>query len=78
MKRLIICCDGTRNSADHVVDGAACPSGIFEYFLGEEARRRGIDFRDAAVVKPFAIGANDNELRVSFEQDGCCARADRP
>jgi flavin-dependent dehydrogenase len=44
--------------------------GIFENFLGEEAHRRGIDFRDDTVVKTFAIGANDTDHTVSFEQNG--------
>ena len=38
--------------------------GIFETFLGEEARRRGIDFRDGVRVTGFALGAKDDLHRV--------------
>ena len=44
--------------------------GIFENFLGEEARRRGIDFRDAAVVRRFTIGEGDADHTVGFEHEG--------
>jgi len=33
--------------------------GIFENYLGDEARRRGIDFRDGVTVKGFDIGAGE-------------------
>jgi flavin-dependent dehydrogenase len=44
--------------------------GIFETFLGEEARRRGIDFRDGASVKGFDIGENGAAHTVRFRDDG--------
>lgn len=44
--------------------------GIFENFLGEEARRRGIDFRDGAVVRDFSVGAGDQSHQVDFEHGG--------
>jgi flavin-dependent dehydrogenase len=44
--------------------------GIFENFLGEEALRRGIDFRHAAVVRDFSIAEGDASHRVEFEQGG--------
>ncbi len=40
--------------------------GIFETFLGEEARRRGIDFRDGAKVKTFNVGADGAAHSVCF------------
>ena len=45
--------------------------GIFETFLGEEARRRGIDFRDGAKVKTFNVGADGAAHSVCFvDADG--------
>jgi flavin-dependent dehydrogenase len=44
--------------------------GIFENFLGEEALRRGIDFRHGAVVRDFAIESGATPHRVSFEHGG--------
>jgi 2-polyprenyl-6-methoxyphenol hydroxylase-like FAD-dependent oxidoreductase len=44
--------------------------GVFENFLGDEARRRGIDFRDGAVVRGFEIGTNDALHSVRIERDG--------
>lgn len=44
--------------------------GIFENFLGEEARRRGIEFHDAAVVRRFQLADGDSEHTVGFEHDG--------
>lgn len=44
--------------------------GIFENFLGEEALRRGIDFRDAAVVRDFSVVEGEAPHRVEFEQGG--------
>lgn len=44
--------------------------GIFENFLGEEALRRGIDFRHTAVVRDFSIEAGDALHRVDFEHQG--------
>lgn len=43
--------------------------GIFETFLGEEARRRGIDFRDGAVVKTFEVGTNGAAHSLRFQDD---------
>jgi len=43
--------------------------GIFETFLGEEARRRGIDFRDGATVKGFDVGENGAVHTVRFRDD---------
>jgi flavin-dependent dehydrogenase len=43
--------------------------GIFENFLGEEARRRGIDFRDGAMVKRFAVGEHGAAHEVCFTDD---------
>ncbi|HEV2682090.1 MAG TPA: tryptophan 7-halogenase [Rhodanobacter sp.] len=40
--------------------------GIFETFLGEEARRRGIDFRDGAVVKSFTVGTHGAMHTIRF------------
>ncbi len=40
--------------------------GIFETFLGEEARRRGIDFRDGATVKGFQLGQHGAPHEVRF------------
>ena len=44
--------------------------GIFETFLGEEARRRGIDFRHGATVKGLDIGADGAAHVVRFHHDG--------
>ncbi len=44
--------------------------GIFETFLGEEARRRGIDFRDGAKVMTFSIGAEGAVHSVRFVDAG--------
>ncbi|QDH69077.1 NAD(P)/FAD-dependent oxidoreductase [Marilutibacter alkalisoli] len=41
--------------------------GIFENFLGEEARRRGVDFRAAATVRGFEVAEGDGPHRVRFE-----------
>lgn len=40
--------------------------GIFETYLGEEARRRGIDFRDGATIKQFEVGENGAAHSVRF------------
>ncbi len=40
--------------------------GIFETFLGEEVRRRGIDFRDGATVKRFSVGERGAAHEVQF------------
>jgi flavin-dependent dehydrogenase len=44
--------------------------GIFENFLGEEVRRRGIDFRDAAVVRGFDMGRDGAEHVVRVAHGG--------
>lgn len=44
--------------------------GIFENFLGEEARRRGIDFLDGAIVRHVDVGTHGVAHTVSFEHDG--------
>ena len=45
--------------------------GIFENFLGEEARRRGIDFRDGATVKNFSVGEHGATHAIRFvDADG--------
>ena len=43
--------------------------GIFENFLGEEARRRGIDFRDGTTVKDFELGQHGAAHGVRFIDD---------
>ncbi|MGP1664764.1 MAG: NAD(P)/FAD-dependent oxidoreductase [Rhodanobacter sp.] len=43
--------------------------GIFETFLGEETRRRGIDFRDGATVKSFTLGEHGAAHSVRFVDD---------
>jgi flavin-dependent dehydrogenase len=43
--------------------------GIFETFLGEETRRRGIDFRDGAMVKGFTVGEHGAQHEVRFTDD---------
>jgi flavin-dependent dehydrogenase len=40
--------------------------GIFENFLGEEALRRGIDFRQQSIVRGFEIGLGDDEHSVRY------------
>ncbi|NII55908.1 tryptophan 7-halogenase [Luteibacter sp. SG786] len=40
--------------------------GILENFLGDEARRRGIDFREGVTVRGFDIGTDDNLHTVRF------------
>ena len=44
--------------------------GVFENFLGEEARRRGIDFRDGAVVRGFDLGSDGALHAVRTERGG--------
>jgi flavin-dependent dehydrogenase len=44
--------------------------GIFENFLGEEARRRGVEFIDGAVVKTFTLASGDGDHEVHFEHAG--------
>lgn len=44
--------------------------GIFENFLGEEARRRGIEFIDQAIVRTFELAQGDGDHRVTYEHDG--------
>jgi flavin-dependent dehydrogenase len=43
--------------------------GIFETFLGAEARRRGIDFRDAATITGFDVGEHGAVHMVRFRDD---------
>ena len=43
--------------------------GIFENFLGEEARRQGIEFRDGAVVKGFEVGEHGAAHAVRYTDD---------
>jgi flavin-dependent dehydrogenase len=40
--------------------------GIFETFLGEEARRRGITFRDGATIKRFSLGEHGAAHEVTY------------
>lgn len=44
--------------------------GRFENFLGEEARRLGIDFRDGAVVRNFDLTGDESPHRVAFDHVG--------
>ena len=44
--------------------------GVFETFLGEEALRRGIDFRHGCKVADFDVGKNDALHQVRFVQNG--------
>jgi flavin-dependent dehydrogenase len=44
--------------------------GLFENFLGEEARRQGIDFRDGAVVRGFDIARDGAQHVVRVEHAG--------
>lgn len=44
--------------------------GLFENFLGEEARRRGTDFVDGTSVRSVELGADEAEHRVLCERDG--------
>jgi flavin-dependent dehydrogenase len=44
--------------------------GVFENFLGEEARRDGIDFRDGTVVRGFDIARDAGHHVVRVESEG--------
>ena len=44
--------------------------GRFENFLGEEARRLGVDFRDGAVVRNFNLVSDGSLHSVEFEHGG--------
>ena len=44
--------------------------GLFENFLGEEARRAGIDFRDGTAVRSFELGRDNAHHVVHIERDG--------
>ena len=44
--------------------------GVFENFLGDEVRRRNIDFRDGVVVRGFDLGKDDALHAVRIERDG--------
>lgn len=43
--------------------------GVFETFLGAEARRRGITFHDGATVKTFSVGTNGAAHEVGYLDD---------
>lgn len=43
--------------------------GVFETFLGEEARRRGIDFRDGATIKGVDVGQHGGAHTVRFRDE---------
>lgn len=49
--------------------------GIFENFLGEEARRRGIDFRDGVRVTGFTLGTQGAAHRVRCTDAAGCGHA---
>jgi flavin-dependent dehydrogenase len=44
--------------------------GIFETFLGEEARRRGVGFLDGAVVRNFRLAEDGGDHTVDYEHAG--------
>jgi flavin-dependent dehydrogenase len=44
--------------------------GLFENFLGEEARRHSIDFRDGAIVRGFDVVRDGTPHSVRVERDG--------
>ena len=44
--------------------------GRFENFLGEEACRLGVDFRDGAVVRNFDLTGDESPHRVEFDHAG--------
>jgi flavin-dependent dehydrogenase len=44
--------------------------GIFENFLGEEARRRGIEFMDRAKVRGFELADGEGDHALTYEHDG--------
>jgi flavin-dependent dehydrogenase len=44
--------------------------GTFENFLGEEARRNGIDFRDGTAVRAFDVARDGGHHTVRIEQGG--------
>ncbi|HEY0231627.1 MAG TPA: tryptophan 7-halogenase, partial [Dokdonella sp.] len=44
--------------------------GLFENFLGTEARRRGIEFVDAATVRGIELHTDGRDHHVRFESDG--------
>jgi flavin-dependent dehydrogenase len=43
--------------------------GIFENFLGEAVRRDGIDFRDDAVIRQFALRSGSEEHSITYEHN---------
>ncbi len=52
--------------------------GRFENFLGDEARRLGVHFQDAATVRGVDFGASDEAHAVTFESAGeTCALSTR-
>ena len=44
--------------------------GLFENFLGEEVRRRGVRFVDEAVIRRFTLGDKARAHEVTFGHDG--------
>lgn len=44
--------------------------GVFENFLGQEARRLGVAFRDGAAVREIELGQGSAPHRLRFESDG--------
>jgi len=44
--------------------------GRFENFLGQHARALGVEFRDGAVVRDFALGEGEGDHVVTVEADG--------
>ena len=44
--------------------------GVFENFLGDEVRRRDIDFRDGTVVRGFDIANDGGRHAIRTERDG--------
>jgi len=49
--------------------------GIFENFLGETVRNRGIDFKDGAVIRNFDLhgGSNDHSITYTQGDEQCTA-----
>lgn len=50
--------------------------GVFENFLGEEARRRGVRFVDRALVREVALSEDSSPHRLSFESAGHTAQVE--
>ncbi len=49
--------------------------GSFENFLAEEARRRGVRFEDAAMVRQVTLGSDGAPHRVSWQRNGQALQA---